>query len=92
MRLSRTVDTADIEIAVKLLRHTIFQEDMGLGEQYPEKEEEEGDQDMEGNKENKPETNSFAPRSGRSMGRQRVAAKPSTQQEPEKKQKPDHEE
>jgi DNA replicative helicase MCM subunit Mcm2 (Cdc46/Mcm family) len=36
MRLSRAVETTDIEIAVKLLRHTIFQEDMGLGEQYPE--------------------------------------------------------
>jgi DNA replication licensing factor MCM3 len=32
MRLSRAVETSDIEIAVKLLRHTIFQEDMGLGE------------------------------------------------------------
>lgn len=39
MRLSREVRDTDIEMAVRLLRHTIFQEDMGLGEKYPEKEE-----------------------------------------------------
>jgi len=39
MRLSRIVDNHDVELAVKLLRTTIFMEDMGLGEVYPVKEE-----------------------------------------------------
>jgi hypothetical protein len=39
MRLSRIVDNHDIELAVKLLRTTIFMEDMGLGDIYPIKEE-----------------------------------------------------
>jgi len=74
MRLSRSVETSDIEIAVKLLRHTIFQEDMGLGEQYAD---EESDEELLEVEEDKTKTNnSFAPRGDRQVGRKRVNSDP----------------
>jgi len=71
MRLSRMVDNTDIEMAVRLLRTTIFQEDMGLGEKYPAKEEEEEAEMVE-----EPVVNttgpSFRSGRGRNMGNNRV--------------------
>lgn len=85
------VENTDIELAVKLLRTTIFQEDMGLGEIYPVKEEEAA---MEEDEEEEPAVNqpSFG-RRGRNMGSARVQPPNENYAEPNsKKIKPDADE
>jgi len=91
MRLSRWVENSDVEMAVKLLRTTIFQEDMGLGEIYPVKEEE---AEMEEDEEEAVVTNqpSFG-RRGKNIGQTRSQPPNENFVEPNsKKIKPDADE
>lgn len=68
LRLSRMVENSDIEMACNFLRTTIFQEDMGLGEIFPVKEEAEMEEDEDDPTNHQP---SFG-RRGRNIGSARV--------------------